>query len=178
MKHTALITAVILLIGCSGSRDKPQPLDPGMSASTAAANDADMRNQILATHNAWREKTGVPPLSWSNDLAAYALDWANTLKDQGCDIEHRDPNQYGENLAWAGGAHLSPETVVNLWGAEEAFYNYDRNSCKRGEVCGHYTQLVWRDSRSVGCAVAHCSDSEAWVCNYDPPGNVIGEKPY
>jgi hypothetical protein len=26
--------------------------------------------------------------------------------------------------------------------------------------------------------MARCGNTEIWVCNYNPPGNWVGEKPY
>ncbi len=43
---------------------------------------------------------------------------------------------------------------------------------------GHYTQLVWRGTRDVGCAKVFCSGYMIVVCNYNPPGNVLGLRPY
>ena len=40
------------------------------------------------------------------------------------------------------------------------------------------TQFVWCKTHAVGCAVATDPRREVWVCNYDPPGNVIGYRPY
>jgi pathogenesis-related protein 1 len=70
--------------------------------------------------------------------------------------------------------------VVNSWGNERADYNYKNNSCREGKMCGHFTQLVWQSTTSVGCAVAECEDSheQIWVCQYQPAGNWIGQKPY
>jgi pathogenesis-related protein 1 len=45
-------------------------------------------------------------------------------------------------------------------------------------VCGHYTQIVWRDTTSVGCAAQSCPQGEIWVCDYSPPGNYVGQHPY
>jgi pathogenesis-related protein 1 len=46
-------------------------------------------------------------------------------------------------------------------------------------LCGHYTQVVWKNSMEVGGGMAICDNkSQVWVCNYNPPGNVEGEKPY
>lgn len=39
---------------------------------------------------------------------------------------------------------------------------------------GRFTQLVWRDTTTVGCAVAAGCPSKTFVCRYSPPGNVIG----
>jgi len=47
--------------------------------------------------------------------------------------------------------------------------------------------VVWRGSARLGCGVAKCSknspfsgfpDWQLWVCNYDPPGNYVGQRPY
>jgi pathogenesis-related protein 1 len=65
------------------------------------------------------------------------------------------------------GGHATPAEVVDLW-AKEA----------RGNDIRHYTQIVWRKTRAVGCAVATARRREVWVYNYDPPGNVIGYRPY
>lgn len=36
-------------------------------------------DEILDAHNRYRAEVGVPPLSWSDDLANQAQDWANYL---------------------------------------------------------------------------------------------------
>lgn len=133
--------------------------------------------QMLNAHNSWRSRTGVPPLTWSPQLATYAQQWATKLAQENR-FEHRKNSPYGENLAWAGGQQLSPERVVNMWGEEVKDYNYASNSCKPGKMCGHYTQVVWRNTKQVGCGMARGNGKEVWVCNYNPPGNYIGQKPY
>jgi hypothetical protein len=39
--------------------------------------------------------------------------------------------------------------------SESKFYNRRTNSCV-GVACGHYTQLVWGNTREVGCGVGSC----------------------
>jgi pathogenesis-related protein 1 len=133
--------------------------------------------QMVDAHNAWRKRTGVPPLTWSPQLATYAQEWATKLAREN-KFEHRKNSPYGENLAWAGGQQLSPERVVTMWGEEVKDYNYTSNSCKPGKMCGHYTQVVWRNTKQVGCGMARGNGKEVWVCNYNPPGNYVGQKPY
>lgn len=90
----------------------------------------------------------------------------------------------GENLYAATGGEPSAATVVESWFNEYSDYNYSTNSCSN--MCGHYTQIVWRNSVKVGCSSVFCptvqglSFSNAWlvVCNYAPGGNYNGEKPY
>ena len=94
----------------------------------------------------------------------------------------------GENIAAnapAGGWSL--QGVVAAWAGEAKDYDYASNTCASGKVCGHYTQLVWRDTLRVGCAHSVCTTNspfpgqtnwDFWVCDYEPPGNFIGQKPY
>ena len=158
---------------------------------TAVAGEID-RAAIVATHNKWRAKVGMGKLAYSQELEASAQSWADHLqKTNQCRMQHSKPDgQYGENLYWASAIewsdgrrelqHVPPEKVVESWGKEKADYNYKNNSCKTGKVCGHYTQVVWKSTKQVGCAYAVCADSkeQVWVCQYQPAGNVIGQKPY
>jgi uncharacterized protein YkwD len=145
-----------------------------VSAATAAEPPFPAR-QILAAHNAIRSPLGLPPLQWSATLARFAREWAGTLLARR-QFAHRPHSPYGENLFEIQGAAASPREVVESWGSEARDYDYRSNRC-RGQ-CGHYTQIVWRSTRSVGCAVARRADVEIWVCNYDPPGNFVGRRPY
>ncbi len=148
--------------------------------------------EILAAHNRWRNAVGVPPLMYSHALAGGAQQWANHLmQSRQCRMQHsQSDGQYGENLYWASAINWSdgrselqqvtPAKVVDAWASERSNYDYPHNGCLPGKVCGHYTQLVWKNTAEVGCAVALCSDSQdqIWVCRYQPAGNWIGEKPY
>ena len=120
---------------------------------------------------------GLPPLVWSQTLAAVAQQWANELIARG-KFAHRPKNKYGENLFEIQGARAKPAEVVADWAAEARDYDAARNTCRTGAVCGHYTQLIWRNTKEVGCGVAQRGRREVWVCNYDPPGNWVGERPY
>ncbi len=131
--------------------------------------------EIVAAHNVVRSKIGVSPLVWSNDMAKVARDWANTLLATGA-FEHRTDHQYGENLLEASGFEPTPAQVVDAWASEAKDYQYSANSCSG--VCGHYTQLVWRDTKIVGCAMVRDAKREIWVCNYAPYGNIVGQRPY
>ncbi|KAF7842861.1 Cysteine-rich secretory protein, allergen V5/Tpx-1-related [Senna tora] len=49
-----------------------------------------------------------------------------------------------------------------------------------GQLCLHYTQVVWLDSVHIGCAEVKCDNNADTfiICNYDPPGNFDGQTPY
>ncbi len=133
---------------------------------------------MLAAHNAARQEAGVPPLRWSGPLGISAQRWADTLRDRGCALRHSGVSGVGENLAWAGGQLLSPARVVAMWVAERRSFDAANNTCAPGQVCGHYTQVVWRGTTHVGCAKASCDRSEVWVCQYAPAGNIVGQRPF
>ncbi len=143
----------------------------------AGLGAAPMPNRMLAAHNAVREQVGEPPLVWSPALARYAQQWANHLVSERA-LQHRANPRYGENLYMVEGdkAVAAPEEVVRVWAGEARHYSPRTNSCSG--VCGHYTQIVWRSTREVGCAAARSNGYEVWVCNYNPPGNIIGQRPY
>jgi pathogenesis-related protein 1 len=141
---------------------------------------------MTAVHNQWRFKTGVPNLTWSNDLTASAQKWADKLAQSGCKMKHSTTTN-GENIYWAGAAQrtdgtssaqeITDQNVVDAWGNEVKYYDYANNSCH--SVCGHYTQVVWKSTTKVGCGMATCNDKEQiWVCQYTPHGNMVGQKPY
>jgi uncharacterized protein YkwD len=134
-----------------------------------------LAREMLAAHNEVRAGVDVPALVWSDYLAAHAQDWAwHLLRNQ--QFYHRPNSNFGENLFEISGGSALPAQVVEDWASEARDYNYRANTCHG--VCGHYTQLVWRNTREVGCAVARTSNVEVWVCNYDPPGNWVGQRPY
>jgi uncharacterized protein YkwD len=134
----------------------------------------DFIQKMLDAHNDIRCRVGIPPLQWSEELAAYSQKWANSLIANNR-TAHNSNSPYGENII-ATGLGSTPSSVVTEWASESRNYTYITNSCN-GD-CGHYTQLIWRSTRKVGCAMAHNNLREVWVCSYDPAGNFRGEWPY
>lgn len=43
---------------------------------------------------------------------------------------------------------------------------------------GHYTQMAWKTSYRLGCAIAHCPSFTFGVCQYGPPGNYLNRLIY
>ncbi|MFD1610874.1 CAP domain-containing protein [Sphingomonas tabacisoli] len=150
----------------------------------AIGRTSNLEDRLLAAHNRERATAGVPPLAWDDTLAADAQAWANNLAARGA-FQHSpddpDADPQGENL-WAGTPDAwSPEEMVGLWIAEKADYAPGPIPAvsKSGdfEKVGHYTQLIWRNTQRVGCAVAKGAKEEILVCRYSAAGNVIGEQP-
>jgi pathogenesis-related protein 1 len=134
----------------------------------------DFAREMLGEHNKVRARAGLPPLQWSGELAAYSQKWANSLIADNR-TAHNSGSSYGENIL-ASGLGSTPSSVVAEWASESLDYVYITNTCN-GD-CGHYTQIVWRSTQKVGCAMARNKQREIWVCSYDPAGNFRGEWPY
>jgi hypothetical protein len=149
---------------------------------------------MLEAHNSVRSGLGLPPLGWSAGLASYAQQWADHLAATGCRMAHRSHRgaavlEVGENLYWASPRRWSDGRVevqpveaagpARAWASERADYDGQSHTCAPGKVCGHYTQMVWHSTRLVGCGFTVCPDlGQIWACNYDPPGNWVGQRPY
>jgi len=143
----------------------------------------------VAAHNAARAEVGVGPLTWDPALAEIARAWVTRcvdveaptgLVDHNAGRSNGYPTYVGENIYGAGG-QASGTDAVRLWVSEKANYNHATNTCAAGRVCGHYTQVVWRNTTKVGCALHTCPGLQygaTVVCDYAPGGNVGGQAPY
>lgn len=147
----------------------------GIVFAAAACAESPLAQDMLAAHNAVRARLHIPPLTWSAEIAGQAQAWADRLLAERR-FAHRPRSPYGENLFEISGALASPSQVVADWGSEAGAYDYASNKCLG--VCGHYTQLVWAATKKVGCGVARNRRQEIWVCDYVPPGNFVGRRPY
>ena len=138
-------------------------------------------SEFLDSHNKYRMELGLPKLEWSTKLSKNASKWGEKIKRNQCDKINgtRHSNDiYGENIAWNSGFEQTPEGVVDLWASEKIYFIYNKFPDCCSSICGHYTQIIWKDTKRVGCALVQCGNEQVWICQYDPPGNYIGEKPY
>jgi len=143
-----------------------------LSSTTGDTSDANIQAYLTA-HNTVRAQHGAAPLTWSNELASKAQQWAN-----GCLFQHSGGilGAFGENLAAGTGSGYDIPTAVKEWTDEVSQYN------SNNPVASHFTQVVWKATTQVGCAVQTCSGIFAasfgpanyYVCEYFVQGNVIG----
>ncbi len=163
------------------------------SVLTVSAAEKVDSAALLEAHNKVRQEVGVEGLKWSAELEKIAETYAQKAeKDNNCFGLGHNPNRgdhIGENLAGKASSpkapQLTPADAMQGWANEKKQYTYETNSCAAGKVCGHYTQVVWRNTTEVGCAIAVCSNNPkpGWfaklmICNYRPAGNVGKQKPY
>nr|CUU99883.1 hypothetical transcript [Hymenolepis microstoma] len=150
------------------------------------------KSQIVDSHNQARRNVSPPAsnmlaMKYSSEMEYLADTWARK-----CQFAYPSENNIlyrniSQNIAISYG-HPSVDfpLFISRWVKEKKNYDYERNSCTPGKTCGHYTQMIWSTSSSVGCAVEQCDPYFSnypqpvylYVCQYKPPGNYIGEKPY
>jgi hypothetical protein len=180
----AALVIALLLAACSS---RP-PWAEGRTVEEAAPADAEPQDlsrlpaRMLAAHNRERARTGAPPLAWDADLATAAAAYARELAPRGR-LAHSSPTTrpgQGENL-WMGtrGAYQLEE-MLGHWAAERSLFSPGifpavSRSGQWSDVA-HYTQMIWRGTTRLGCAVHQGRESDVLVCRYAPPGNVVGEQ--
>ena len=85
---------------------------------------------------------------------------------------------HGENLFMGTIGYYHVADAVTAWESEKKYYHGQTLNSSNWYDSGHYTQIVWKDTEQIGCAKAECDGNIIVVCNYNPPGNVLGQKPY
>ena len=155
---------------------------PALTGATSL--NGNFESRVLSAHNRERNTIGVEELQWNPALAASARQWADHLARTG-QFEHApeaEDEPEGENL-WAGTrGYYSVEAMVDGWVREKRYFRqgtFPNNSTTgRVEDVGHYTQLVWRETLQVGCAMARGAKEDVLVCRYSQAGNYLGERPF
>jgi hypothetical protein len=151
------------------------------ASAFAHAQDTQDQNIWLQEHNDARAQFGSAPLRWNADLAREAQEWAIHLARTN-QLRHSDNEQRGrtgENL-WMGTSHyFAASDMIASFLEERRHFVPGRfpqvSRTGRWSDVGHYTQIVWPETREVGCALATGARFDVLVCRYWPAGNLIGE---
>lgn len=157
------------------------------TAAAATSSASSYETIVLNQHNIHRTNHSAVDIAWNETLAATALKIA-----QSCVYAHdtdTDGGGYGQNI----GAGSPPSDVGSMitnmmYNGEIGYYplpwGEDSPNMSNFEQWGHFSQIVWKDTTSIGCATYECStlenvssDVEPYftVCNYYPAGNYQGE---
>ncbi|XP_012885030.1 PREDICTED: peptidase inhibitor 16 [Dipodomys ordii] len=154
--------------------------------ATAALKEEE-KLAMVKLHNLYRAQVSPPAsnmllMKWDEELAAFAKAYA-----QKCVWGHNtERGRRGENLFAITDEGMDVPLAVEEWHQERQHYNLSAAACDPGQVCGHYTQVVWSKTERIGCGSHFCETLQGveetnihlLVCNYEPPGNVKGQRPY
>ncbi|XP_075559770.1 uncharacterized protein LOC142591329 [Dermacentor variabilis] len=136
-----------------------------------------LQRQVLRSHNRYRRRHGVHTLKQDPQLDRYAQAWALVMAKRDR-MQHRTNPLYGENLYmwWSSNleAPITGSQAVKSWYDEIKLYNFDNPGFMSGT--GHFTQLVWKDSRRLGTGIARGPKGTVYIVSvYDPRGNMMGQ---
>jgi len=171
----------------SGKSCEPNIKHQGLVPSGSRGLTGDEHQSITKAHNEYRDLHGANQLQFSQSLANDAQTWADNLASNGCKLQHQPGLKgQGENLAFYAGRASNTLDPVRSWYSErcdfERLGDYDNVPVKNivgNPPVGHFTQVIWGDTKKVGCGFAKCpaGNQEIWVCRYDPQGNFVMAQP-
>lgn len=187
---TAFAAAVVPVPGVAAASRGANAPAPAMPASYYGMEEADrddglFRDVMLGMHNDERESLGLSPLAWDSALAADAARYAREMARTNIfrhSVRSGRAIPSGENL-WMGSRGLYDyEVMVGSFLDEKRLFRRsgklpDISVTGRWEDVGHYTQIIWRSTQKIGCALAAGQSYDYLVCRYFPAGNVFGMGP-
>jgi len=195
-----LISTIFSIVACSGhSQNFNNNDNSNIAVLDIKKNEIIESNKLIKEA---REEVGLTNgFIYDEELAKYAEEYAKVLASNGR-WEHDPKNNTGYYNGKILGENLAARSIVKdnglawankMWIDEKNFYTYgpvpeddgDNSTCEPGKQCGHYTQIIWKDTTRYGCAKvvydnpnSNFNNWELIVCKYYKPGNYIGEYPY
>ncbi|OKL55793.1 hypothetical protein UA08_08857 [Talaromyces atroroseus] len=174
-------------IATSSSTTSKSTSTSSSATATATATSA-YQAMVIEAHNIHRANHSASDLIWNSTLAESALALANTC-NYGHNTDLGPAANYGQNIAFGVAAADVDEIITNMMYNDEmmnyeGLYGEASPSMSDFDSWGHFSQIVWVDTTSVGCATVTCdplgnSGSSMslpfTVCNYYPAGNYAGE---
>jgi uncharacterized protein YkwD len=148
---------------------------------TAAFTPAQTKFQqeALVRHNILRARNCALPLQLDDKLSETAQAYAEYLANN--NLFQHSQNGYGENLYMMSSSgslsNLPGSTAVQAWYDEIKDYNFNQHGFSM--ATGHFTQVVWKNSKQLGVGIGFGNNgrSAVVVANYYPPGNYLGQFP-
>ena len=161
----------------------PSPT-PSTSSSSSGDVSADDVQTYLDAHNSARAQYGADPLSWSDDLSALAQQWANgcVFQHSGGTLGPYGGKYLPSKLiSWLlkvvtqkilplvlviiasqvllmiGSRKLVSSMATKLCDAGQLTHSCAAQYDPNNPVASHFTQVVWKSTTTLGCAVATCN---------------------
>jgi hypothetical protein len=184
-RHLALWGPALLLLCACGSR--PEWADGRIVREERPADSGPqdlsrLGPRLLALHNRERAAVGASPLAWDPALARAAAAYGPALERLG-KLAHSEPATrpgQGENLWMGTRGAFQIEEMAGGWAGERSLFTPgtfpEVSRSGQWSDVGHYTQMIWKGTARLGCAVHTSSTWDFLICRYSPPGNVVGRK--
>lgn len=123
--------------------------------------------------NLIRSKHCTPPVKYNPNITKQAQHWANTLQ---VNMIHSKTG-YGENIARFGvyqqtdkrNDWMYVKRAIDMWYDEYKFYDYQNPGYQ--DSTGHFTMLLWVNTKEVGVGINYQPPFVFVVMNFYPPGN-------
>ncbi|XP_044731394.1 scoloptoxin SSD552-like [Chrysoperla carnea] len=186
--------------------DQCTPSDNACPQYQDLAITDEQKQSIVDKHNELRQKVAsggedrlpsaanMKELVWDDELANIAQCYANKCVFQHMRCELSDGRgRFGQNI-YEGFEYGKPDEnsmsedypnfVQNWYDEEPKFDPNNIDEYKFDPHSGHFSQVIWAKTESVGCgsAVWRNDTINFWLvtffCNYSPGGNVIGASVY
>ena len=157
------------------------PAHAAAYVATSAGLDS-VNHRILAAHNMARADVGAPPLQWDPTLAVAAASYGPALSRAGRLVHSSRAGRENqrENLWMGQQGRFGPEQMVATWTDEKRLFFPGQfpNVSRTGNWSdvAHYTQMIWKGTTHVGCAIYRDGAWDYLICRYSPPGNRDGSR--
>ena len=174
-------------MGCETTEEKPNELSPnqensknrkdllllGKNESKNISIDKFIED-ALKRHNELRINHGVNPLKISEDLNKIAQKFAEFLAEKNKIIQSGNiykGEDLGENIFCCSGNEIQGDLMTMSWYDEIKEYDFNNPGFK--SEAGHFTQIIWKDTKEVGFGFAKSNNGVYYgVGNYFPAGNI------
>jgi len=194
MTTTAPTTTAAAITTTAATPTTRAPTIPDDGDIDAGTDDAI--NTVIDSFNNYRAVANAPDLTVSPALTARAKICADLFEDRyiGTDQDHE---AYGKMLACKAAEEIGTleyfcvassatssdpnsaarNCLVEWIDNEKPLFN--RAEPKYRDETRHYTQIIWKGTTEVGCALSEvmthglASGRRSLVCLFNPPGNVI-----
>ncbi|KAF4532746.1 hypothetical protein B566_EDAN007713 [Ephemera danica] len=186
---------------------KTNKCQPGLTITSSGVLTSKQKDEVINLHNKLRKdimngtlKKFAPPavsmssMAWDNELAKIAQRSAEQ-----CKMEHdknRKVDRYpsvGQNIYMKTLSYRKDlentgpnmTQVIFSWFNEVKEFRFPPENIdpfKFNPDTGHYTQVVWAETKFIGCGFSTFTDKKyiqiLTFCNYGPGGNVVGARMY
>ncbi|ESO92461.1 hypothetical protein LOTGIDRAFT_233201 [Lottia gigantea] len=140
-----------------------------------SASSMNLLLKFINMHRMSVDAQDMYVMKWSNSLAREA-----GTRSQTCQLLHRNSTS-GESLIvvpqQSTGDKVA-EYINKHWIAEKNDFRLGTDCRVTTPNTCAYSQMIWAQSKTMGCASHWCASSQFVVCLFDPPGNGIGMLPY